>query len=312
MDTKLSLANANWMKDLDPRLKDVSICYLAIPGSHDSLSYSITRQNGLSPDAPNIAKIFGRFLGSFMGRITFNWCVTQSLDIKQQFLFGIRYFDIRTARKGSKLLACHGLYGMEVIDALEEINECLNEHPEEVVILDFQHIYDFTSMDHRFLMGKIHSIFQFKLCPEPKNVTDVTLNWLKNNRYQVIVIYRTDEIDLTSYLWHSSKWITLWPNTTNLNYLYNYLTETLRDRPENTGFVSQCLFTPSTAFITFHILSTLKKKCCIECDLKIKSLWIKKQKSLRPDGVNVVIADFVNLPHFDFCSTVININNCSL
>lgn len=99
--------------------------------------------------------------------------------------FRRRYFDIRVARKGSKLLACHGLYGMEVINALEEINECLNEHPEEVVILDFQHIYDFTTLDHRLLIEKIHSIFQSKLCPEPTNVIDVTLNWLKNNRHQV-------------------------------------------------------------------------------------------------------------------------------
>ena len=74
---------------------------------------------------------------------------------------------------------------MEVVDALEEINECLSTHREEVVILDFQHIYDFTTLDHKFLIEKIQSIFQFKLCPEPREVTDVTLNWLKRNGYQV-------------------------------------------------------------------------------------------------------------------------------
>lgn len=130
---------------------------------------------------------------------------------------------------------------------------------------------------------------------------------------QVIIIYRCDEIPTNvSGFWPSSKWITLWPNTTDLKFLCSYLTNTLKTRPENTGFVSQCLFTPSTKFITLHILSTLKEKCCIECDLNIKPLWIKNQKCLRPNGVNVVIADFVNLPNFDFCSTVINLNYSSL
>lgn len=100
--------------------------------------------------------------------------------------YDYRYFDIRVAKKGSKLLACHGLYGMNVIEALKELNDCLDAHTEEVIILDFQHIYDFTSSNHDFLIQNIHSIFKSKICPEPSNVEDVTLNWMRKNGYQVI------------------------------------------------------------------------------------------------------------------------------
>lgn len=82
-------------------------------------------------------------------------------------------------------------------------------------------------------------------------------------------------------------------------------------RPINIGFVSQCVFTPSPIYIVFHLLSTLKK-CGVTCDMKIKSMWIEKQKSLSPKGVNVIIADFVDLPEFKFCICVIDINYKSL
>ncbi len=128
---------------------------------------------------------------------------------------------------------------------------------------------------------------------------------------QVIVIYRDTFVHNVSNFWPSSKWITLWPDTTNITELYKYLNETLKTRPPNAGFVSQCLFTPSPRFIICRLWSTLKNKCAIDCDMEIKP-WILNQRSLSPKGVNVIIADFVDFKDFDFCSIVIDINRKSL
>lgn len=129
---------------------------------------------------------------------------------------------------------------------------------------------------------------------------------------QVIVIYRSDWAEKISYVWPSSKWITLWPNTTNIKELCDYLTDGLKQRPYNIGFVSQCVFTPSPKFIALHLFSTLKDICGITCDKETKSMWIDKQRSLSPKGVNVIIADYIDLAEFNFCCCVVNINYRSL
>lgn len=112
--------------------------------------------------------------------------------------------------------------------------------------------------------------------------------------------------------WPNSKWITLWPNTTDITQLCKYLTETLKKRKADAGFVSQCVFTPSPKFIARHVFSTLKNSCGLQCDMKIKSIWIKNQKCLIPNGVNVIIADFIDIKEFDFCSLVVKLNEKSL
>lgn len=129
---------------------------------------------------------------------------------------------------------------------------------------------------------------------------------------QVIVIYRDTWAEEIDFVWPSSKLITLWPNTTNIKELCWYLTNGLKNRPIDIGFVSQCVFTPSPRFIALHLLSTLKKKCGVTCDLEIKSMWIEKQRSLSPKGVNVIIADFIDLTEFNFCNSVVDINYKSL
>lgn len=83
-------------------------------------------------------------------------------------------------------------------------------------------------------------------------------------------------------------------------------------RPNDTGFVSQCVFTPSPKYIACHLLSNLKNKCGVSCDKEIKSMWIEKQRSLSPKGVNIIIADFVDLTEFNFCTCVVDINYKSL
>lgn len=56
-------------------------------GSHDSMTYSITRASGLAPDAePVLKRLYPLFRGTIL-----RWTITQSLDTLQQLLIGIRY-----------------------------------------------------------------------------------------------------------------------------------------------------------------------------------------------------------------------------
>lgn len=58
-----------------------------ISGSHDSMTYAITRSSGLAPDAESILK---RLYPLFKGTIL-RWTITQSVDALQQLHMGIRY-----------------------------------------------------------------------------------------------------------------------------------------------------------------------------------------------------------------------------
>lgn len=97
-----------------------------------------------------------------------------------------RYYDLRVAVKGSNIYSCHGLYGMDIVHALEILNQALLSHRQEVVILDFQHFYDFKDLHHLFLLDILSSIFGERLCTLPKNLSHVTLNWLQERGIQVV------------------------------------------------------------------------------------------------------------------------------
>jgi len=80
----------------------------------------------------------------------------------------------------------------------------------------------------------------------------------------------------------------------------------LKQRKQNVGYVSQCLFTPDVKYILQHFNLNLQK-----CVLPLNNIlykWIGNQKIGRKHGVNVIIADFINMNGFNFCNNVIQLN----
>ena len=57
------------------------------------------------------------------------------------------------------LRVIHGLFGDEIIAILSDINAFLDEHPGEIVILDFQHIFEFQIEDHKYMVSELISKF---------------------------------------------------------------------------------------------------------------------------------------------------------
>lgn len=56
-------------------------------------------------------------------------------------------------KSAESLRVIHGLFGDEIISILSDLNAFLDEHLGEVVILDFQHIFDFIKEDHQYLVS---------------------------------------------------------------------------------------------------------------------------------------------------------------
>lgn len=145
----------NWMSNLPTTLRSVSLIHLAIPGwltmayyflcfffiikfylgSHDSMTWSITRKSPMAPDAePLLQRI--KWLGSTLGYVMSRWAITQSFDIISQLNSGVRYFDLRISTKvgTDDLYFVHGLYADNVREPLNGIQSFLETHPREVYI----------------------------------------------------------------------------------------------------------------------------------------------------------------------------------
>ncbi|XP_076241487.1 PI-PLC X domain-containing protein 2 isoform X2 [Calliopsis andreniformis] len=272
------------------------------------MTYTIHRRNEVGPDEPRYIRALGRYCSLVSKPIIFNWSITQQNDIKDQLNGGIRYLDLRVATKPTDgdIYFLHGLYGSKIYQPLQQVAEWLSSHSNEIVILDFQHFYSFSEMDHRHLVDTIFRIFPRKLCPVASSFDHITLRWLNLEKYQVIVIYRNIYAQNYSNLWPNGLWRTPWPNTVRVNELTDFLDLELQTRPMEIGFISQCVLTPDMPFVLKHLCGTLQRDL-VGLGQKAIISWIDRK---RPGlgRLNIVIADFVSDNGFLFCKRVIETN----
>eukprot|EP00073_Rattus_norvegicus_P051682 XP_017454066.1 PREDICTED: PI-PLC X domain-containing protein 1 isoform X2 [Rattus norvegicus] len=118
---------ADWMSQLCPRLWDVPLHHLSIPGSHDTMTYCLNRKSPISRARSRLLHLLGRVLPFLTGPAVMKWAVTQ--------------------------------------DTLTEIAEWLQLHPREVVIVACRDFEGMTREMHDYLVGCIVNIFGDTLCP---------------------------------------------------------------------------------------------------------------------------------------------------
>ncbi|XP_053694842.1 PI-PLC X domain-containing protein 2 [Sabethes cyaneus] len=300
----------NWMGKLPQELKMVPIINLAIPGSHDTMSYGIKNKAPIAPDAEPIVATLNKFIPCIVKR----WAVTQRLDIIEQLKCGIRYFDLRICMKRpeDKFFFVHGLFCEEITDSLEQLKDFLRTHPREFVILDCQHFYLFNPTDHCMLSAELNRIFDKKIYS--RNVSqlkDCTLESATSSGKQVLIVYRSDAC-VNDRFWLSQDWPTPWPNEIKVKKLRQYLDESLAQRNPDTGYVSQCVLTPTVRYIVPRFISSLRTTCAKEVDKKLTD-WIKMQTPglFGPDEKpksNVFLADFIDIKDSNFSKIVIALN----
>ncbi|XP_072024994.1 PI-PLC X domain-containing protein 3-like [Amphiura filiformis] len=298
---------SNWMSKLPPRLCYEPLKNIAIAGSHDSFSFYLDHTSEVASGPPGTVRNLVSVFGATAKKIMYNWSVTQSLTFKEQLDHGIRYLDLRVSARAhtSDLFFVHGLFGNTVESGLRDINEWLDAHPKEVVLVDFNHFYDMNAEDHQILVLQIQQIFDDKVCPL-MDIDKSALNVLWDNKWQVIVFYCHEDTTIDkAQLWPSNCIKSIWPNTTEASKMVDILeTYLTRGRPNDKFYVSQGVLTSNGTFILQHIDSSLKNDCAPEAMKNL--LLFLKNKSIGPKGINIVIADFIELD--DFVSKVLALN----
>ena len=237
----------------------------------------------------------------------YNWSKAQSLDYSQQLEAGVRYLDLRVSVMAGieDLYLVHGLYSQKVKDMAEAVNQFLQKHPKEVVLLDFNHFYGLTDQHHRACLQMLMDVFGQKLCPY-LDVDSLTLSMLWENNLQVVAFYQDSVAMENLMFWPSTSITSPWANTPKTKNLLKFLDQNYEKKRDMSQFyVSQGVLTPDAVTVTTHLFSTLKALCSDKCGLPFVH-WLQGKKS-GPNGINICIIDFAHL--FDYIPVVLKLNH---
>ena len=261
----------------------------------------------ISPGEPKSLKDLAKVFGMFIKDIIQKWSATQSFTPRQQLEAGIRYFDIRISTKPGHddLYIVHGLYGLTVSSVLAEIKEFLDEHPKEVIMIDFNHFYDMTPEMHLSCMELIESTFAEKLCPF-LDTESLCLETLWESNLQVIAFYQNPLAEENMVFWPASSITSPWPNVTEVDEMLSRLEiDYEQGRPRDKFYVTQGILTPDVSFILSHIGGSIEKTLA-EKVAKSVAFWLEKMHCGLKKGINICIIDFVQCA--EFIPIVVNLN----
>uniref|UniRef100_A0A667YQW1 Phosphatidylinositol-specific phospholipase C X domain-containing protein n=1 Tax=Myripristis murdjan TaxID=586833 RepID=A0A667YQW1_9TELE len=299
---------SNWMSELPDQLHDIPLWNLAIPGSHDAMSYDLDIKSSIME--PDQLICFSSL--ACVRQKVYNWSVTQEVNITEQLDAGIRYFDLRIARKPNdsdptRLYFAHGLY-TRTDTVLKEIKDWAKGHPKEILILALSHFHGIDKSVEKEIYGHlikfIKDLFGAKLFPTKETPT-LKLCWESGRNVIVSLEYpRGQEHDpdirggITYYYGNS-----MYPEEIK-SKLDHYLTD---EKRYNSKFLQYSLYY-KVLWITYIISLSATLVKATEKSLPSMLEWVKKQTP--GDGekcVNIIASDLVNRD--DFVSTVIKLND---
>lgn len=230
--------------------------------------------------------------------------MTQSADVTQQLLHGVRYFDLRGAPKiyqteingkklnPTKLFFVHALYGPSLTKIAARVRDFLQTHRKELVILHFQHFHAVNHVIEEQFLTELIQLFGSKLCPFTPQNARASLDHLIRKGHQVILFFPTDSQVKSDKLWPSEYIPNPWANTTDVKSLKQFLEDQIASRCPDRLFVTQGVLTPDHSYIRSHFLSSLRKSLAEPCNLFISS-WISGLMA-GADGPNIMMTDYVD------------------
>ncbi|XP_026157843.1 PI-PLC X domain-containing protein 1 [Mastacembelus armatus] len=297
--------NPDWMSRLPEELQDVPLWDLAIPGSHDSMSFCLDVSSPVQRSEPCLLRAIDTLVPCWTRPCLYRWGTTQQSALTYQCDLGIRFLDLRIARKpggGNKLFFAHGIYTlMTVKEALDGLAVWLDAHPREIVIISCSHFESLTDEDHADLVEHIVTLFAEKLCPSQETPT-LRSCWSRGQ--QVIVSYGNQQVVLQ----HPELWteIPYWyADSTDPEKVITYL-EDQKSKGRPDGFyICGLNLTEDASYILLHPLQDMKKMTVNALSLLLG--WASQQRpGPEVGGVNIICCDFVGVSHF--CSLVIGLN----
>ncbi|KAI3369043.1 hypothetical protein L3Q82_026007 [Scortum barcoo] len=315
----MDLSCQDWMSSLPEELWDLPLTSLAIPGSHDAMSYCLDINSPLVPSESDFFRLLDGLFYCFTRPAIFRWATTQDKSIEEQLSMGIRFFDLRIAHKpkdsSSDLYFTHVIYThLTVLKTLSSVATWLESHPKEIVILACSHFEGMDDRLHHLFILSLKKLFGSKLCPRkvsfllvqlflqhknnrasqtlscPPQEPVLTLRSLWASGYQVVLSYESQIAARYQELWPAIPY--WWANQRTAQGVISYL-EWNKDlgRPEG-FFVSGLNLTADRYFITEHPKLSLRTLTFSNWECLRK--WVEEQRpGSDPKSLNIIAGDFV-------------------
>ncbi|XP_029378621.1 PI-PLC X domain-containing protein 1-like [Echeneis naucrates] len=296
--------NPDWMSSLPDELLDVPLWSLAIPGSHDSMSFCLDKSSPVLGSEPPLLRVCDRLFPCCTRPCIDRWATTQQSVLSDQCDLGIRYLDLRIAKKPAaddRLFFAHGIYTLITVkEALDELAAWLDAHPREIVIICCSHFELLTDEDHGCLVEYILKLFRDKLC-FPKD--SLTLRSCQSKGQQVIVSYGKHDVVLKhKELWEEVPYY--YANSPDPEKVIAYLEAHKSKGTPDRFFALGLNLTEDLSYVLYHPLQTMRAMTVASLPLLLG--WLSEQRPGRGGGVNIMCSDFVGLSRF--CSIVIGLN----
>jgi hypothetical protein len=279
---------------------EIQLRNLSLLGAHDAGTYALDPALGVSPDeSGNFIQEIGDI--PLIGEISDytvikHWSQAQSSDITTQLNQGVRYFDLRICVDAQgEFRTCHGLYGSLFDDVLNQFSTFLNQHPGEMIFLDFEHLFaqngdEMTSDQQSQLIDKLQQSLGAKIAP-PSYGVDVTLGQMRQAQKQVIVFWEnaTTATNFPALLWNRATYLcSTWYNVTSWDALQTALNQGIATQPSGQFYVNQAILTPDATMIITHLFSSLLS---IEAQTNAQILQWYEQKAAEGAAGNILMID---------------------
>ncbi|MCJ8730054.1 hypothetical protein PDJAM_G00113030 [Pangasius djambal] len=298
---------ADWMSQLPAQLLDVPLWDLAIPGSHDTMTYCLDQFSPVLRSEPRILTVLDHIVPCVIRPCIKKWATTQELSISSQLDSGIRFLDLRIATKKKDsswmLYFAHGIYTLLTVkEALSDVAHWLENHANEVVIIALSAFDDVNPVQHSNLIDFLIQLFGKKLCPKSETPS---LRTCWNRGYQVILSYADPAGSEHKELW--PEWDYWWANKSDPNLVISYLEHRKETGRPDGFFMAGLNLTEDTRYVLCHLTQSMKSMTLQAYAVLMD--WVTKQRpGSQKTSVNIICADFVGISTNEFCEAVIGLN----
>ncbi len=293
---------SRWMEQLADTIQDRPLTGIFLPGSHDSATYKLEHKFGKNQDITSkLNSLRYALVGFGVTKVAQTWSQAQNRSISQQLEDGVRYLDLRFIYRDSKkqFYTVHGLYGPSLEDVLGQINQFLQHHPQEIIVIqvgDLRYM-PHGDQDHHSLFAKFKEAFGDRLISKSDGL-DLPIKALWSQGRQVVLIYKKDNIAAAyNEVFPRSSLDDYWANADNIATLKMKLDAHLKRRQFNPHqlYVIQSQLTPATNTIT----SSLKPFSKGYKSLRQMAAAVQKEfphwlNEWHAYGPAIVLVDFIN------------------
>jgi hypothetical protein len=287
----------DWMSEIYANNPNKPLRQIIIPGTHDTGTDRMTSSSQLSSTMDGIVKIAPR--GALV-----TWSKTQDRTMHQQLNDGIRYFDLRVENTPQGWMTYHGLLSNYLTDMLEQLARFVENHPREIILLDFQALANFNNdMTALITYLEEHPVLGPRVASWGEFGPKVRIGELWDADKSIIPMFSQRRVRFPDGHYGDSNFVwprvlqNPWSNTRHTAKVEEDLLNGIRQRPDDIFYVSQGVLTPDAHVVTlgwFQGITSLKDMAVKWMNPKFANLIPRLNAEARRSGkhVNIIIADY--------------------